>query len=245
MQIYKKIYIWAASAAGVLILALTISLLILHFNPPPSKYLSLGYIKDELKDGYQVNVTVGDEMYKVRSPEKLKEVLAFDLWEEVGEQQVSSDALFALDVRGRQQYTFYPDGYVHAYTGVTESQRYFRVVNETQYQIPAEQVQKILDYVLEGGGLLDDGSEPTEEERFLELLLPVVKVSVVEDLRVISQRTSTWEEYRKQREDIDFETAEGDFPVWIAEVEYPGDDGQPVTVHAVFDARNYLPLIVE
>lgn len=245
MNAYRKIYIFVGCLIGVMILALGLSLLSLHFNPQPSKFLSLGYIKNELKDGYQVNITVGNEIYKVRSPEKLREVLAFDLWERVDEQQVSSDVLFVLDIRGRQQYTVYSDGYVHAYTGVTESQKYFRVVNETQYQIPVEQAQKILDYVLEGGGLLDDGSEPTEEERFLELLLPVVEVSVVEDLRVISQRTSTWEEYQKQCEDIDLENVEGDLPVWIAEVEYPGDDGQPMTVHAVFDARNYLPLIVE
>lgn len=242
METYKKIYIFAASLVGVIILILVLSFLRLHFNPAPSQYLSLGYFNDNLKDVYKVIVTVDDKPYKVKSPEDLKSILQFEQWEETDEQPVNDDALFVMDIRGRQQYTFYPDGYVHAYTSVTESQKYFKIADETQYRIPAELAQEILDYVLSGGGILVIDAEPTGEELCLENLMPFLGITWVDPIRVLSWEKSTWGEYRDRFQSAEILGHEDDDPVLIADLEYPGEEGQTLAAIVVFSAKSCTPI---
>lgn len=242
MEGYKKIYIFVVVLIGLIVLGIMLSCLSLHFNPTPSRYLSISFLRDELQGVYKTFVIVDSQPYKIKDPAQLREVLELESWEAAEKQTVSDDALFTLETHAGQQYTVYPDGYIHAYTSMTESQKYFKMADETQYRIPAELAQEILDYVLSGGGILVIDTEPTGEELCLENLVPFLGITWGDPIRVLSWEKSTWGEYQDRFQSAEMLGYEDDDPVLIADLEYPGENGQTLAAIVVFSAKSCTPI---
>lgn len=241
MEAYKKIYIFIACIVGAVILGLGVSLLSLHFNPKPSQYIQISFLQQNLKKGYKVIAIVDNETYKVGNPEELKTILEFSSWEWIDEEQVRDDPWFVLEIQNKYRYTFYPDGYIHAYTSVTED-AFFEVVDETQYQIPAELTEDILDYIISGGGILVNDTDPTAEEQCLENLVPFLGISFADSIQVLSWKKTTWGEYRARFNSAEIFGYEDDDYVLIADVEYSGEKGQTLAAIVVFSAKSCTPI---